>query len=81
MALGARVGWSGVSLLALALAIPAQAEDGDQDQARAAGSTIVVTGLAQPLLTSEDDTGSRLGLSPLETPATVSVVFVIAALG
>jgi iron complex outermembrane receptor protein len=65
---------SGASLLALALAAPAQADDGEQDQPKTSNSTIIVNGQAQPLLTSEDDTGSRLGLSPLETPATVSVL-------
>jgi iron complex outermembrane receptor protein len=76
MAFQVRLGWSVASVLAVVFAAPAQAQtdDGGKDQAKAASSTIIVTGQAQPLLTSEDDTGSRLGLTPLETPATVSVV-------
>jgi iron complex outermembrane receptor protein len=73
MAFQARPGWSGVSLLALVLAAPAQAEDGDKEQPKSTGSAIVVTGQATTL-TSETDTGSRLGLTALETPASVAVV-------
>lgn len=77
--------WAAASLLALAA--PAWAQDGDQDRARQdrhqdrepedrhdARATIVVTGAAQPALASTEETGSRLGLTGLETPATVNVV-------
>jgi iron complex outermembrane receptor protein len=66
------LGW-GVSLLVLGLlaAAPAQAEDGDAgDQT----SGIIVTGERPSELKLETDTGSRLGLTDLETPASVSVV-------
>lgn len=65
-------------VLAVALSAPAHAQATPQtqdDQAKnERGSTIIVTGQAQPILTSEAETGSRLGLTPLETPASVSVV-------
>jgi iron complex outermembrane receptor protein len=65
-------------LFALAVAAPAYADgaDGDQQkerQAKAGSPAIIVTG-QHTTLTSETDTGSRLGLTNLETPATVSVV-------
>jgi iron complex outermembrane receptor protein len=79
--------WAGVSLLVLAA--PAWAQNGEQDGARQdragqdqdrdgaerheAHSTIVVTGAATTLA-SETDTGSRLGLTALETPASIAVV-------
>jgi iron complex outermembrane recepter protein len=66
--------WAGASLLTLAVTAPAQADDGDKDQQKTGSSTIIVTGQAQPELKLKTDTGSRLDLTPLETPATVSVV-------
>jgi iron complex outermembrane receptor protein len=82
MKLRARRYWLGPSLFALALAAPAYADDavaadqqqkGDEDQ-QPKTATIIVTGAAQPILASETDTGSRLGLSDLETPASIAVV-------
>lgn len=66
--------WTGASMLALAVTAPAYADDGDKEPAKKEGSTIIVTGQAQPILASETDTGSRLGLSDLETPASIAQV-------
>ncbi|WP_161981522.1 TonB-dependent receptor [Aurantiacibacter suaedae] len=62
---------SGLSMLTLgvALAAPVAAQDGN-----AAEKDIIVTGARIPVLSEESPTGSRLGLSILETPATVNVV-------
>jgi iron complex outermembrane recepter protein len=63
---------AGASFLALALAAPgaALAEEAE----RAGGGTIIVTGQREQALTQEAPTGSRLGLSPLETPASLATV-------
>jgi iron complex outermembrane receptor protein len=65
--------WAGASVLALALVAPAHADDGDRDQDRTHSTPIIVTGQTTTL-TSETDTGSRLGLTALETPASIAVV-------
>ena len=61
---------SSLSFIALAAALPstANAESFDTDD------SIIVTAQREQILTSEAATGSRLGLSVLETPATVNVV-------
>lgn len=61
---------SGLSLLSLgvALSAPAAAQDSSSDD------DIVVTGERLPVLSEESPTGSRLGLTILETPATVNVL-------
>jgi iron complex outermembrane receptor protein len=63
-------------LAALALAAPVNAEAADDagDAVDRAGNTIIVTGQREAPLESETDTGSRLGLTGLETPASVGVV-------
>ncbi|TIX51682.1 TonB-dependent receptor [Alteraurantiacibacter aquimixticola] len=62
---------SATSLLAIALALPTAAVAQDSEEP---GDRIIVTGEREQALTQESPTGSRLGLSILETPATVSVV-------
>ena len=61
---------SSLSFIALAAVLPstANAESSDTDD------SIIVTAQREQILTSEAATGSRLGLSVLETPATVNVV-------
>ena len=61
---------SSLSFIALAAVLPntASAESSDSD------NSIIVTAQREQILTSEAATGSRLGLSVLETPATVNVV-------
>jgi iron complex outermembrane receptor protein len=62
--------FAGISLLAIAVTQPATAQDsGDQDEDR-----IIVTGEREQVLTSDSPTASRLGITVLETPATVNVV-------
>jgi len=58
----------GISLLAVAAALPVPLAAQDNDD------SILVTAEREQVLISEAPTGSRLGLSILETPATVSVV-------
>lgn len=60
-------------LLAISLSMPASLAAQEQEGQRDADS-IVVTGEREQVLASESPTGSRLGLSILETPATVNVV-------
>jgi len=61
---------TGISLLALTAALPAHVHA----QEAAGDDSIIVTAQREQVLTQESPTGSRLGLSLLETPATVSVV-------
>lgn len=69
-----RLAWAGASLMALALAAPAHAESAGDASDGTDSRTIIVTGQREAPLATETDTGSRLGLTGLETPATVSVV-------
>jgi iron complex outermembrane receptor protein len=69
-----RLAWAGASLFALALAAPARADDAGDTSDNAESRTIIVTGQREAPLATETDTGSRLGLTGLETPAAVSVV-------
>lgn len=68
-----RLAWAGASLIALTLAMPARAE-APEDNGDKTGNTIIVTGQREAPLETQTDTGSRLGLTGLETPATVSVI-------
>jgi len=56
-------------LLFSAAAVHAEAADDNDDK-----STIIITGLRAADLTTASPTGSRLNLTPLETPATLSVI-------
>lgn len=70
-----KLAWAGASLLAVALAAPAYADSADNAGDHTTnGNTIIVTGQREASLATETDTGSRLDLTGLETPATVSVV-------
>ena len=62
-----------VASAALLGASPAWAQNDDSDD-KNGDATIIVTGAREPVLTQETDTGSRLGLTPLETPASVNTV-------
>jgi iron complex outermembrane recepter protein len=66
----------GASLLALAVTIPGPlaAQEAVADENKADESNIIVTAEREQTLIQESPTGSRLGLTLLETPATVSVV-------
>jgi iron complex outermembrane receptor protein len=74
-----------VVALGMVLTVPARADDGnkptgdakvkpDEAKAKKEADSIIVTGQRASELESETDTGSRLGLTELETPASVSVV-------
>ncbi len=62
---------SSLSLPSLSLLLPTPLAAQDMVEAR---EHIVVTGAREQMLTEESSTGSRLGLSILETPATVNIV-------
>ncbi|BBC71536.1 TonB-dependent receptor [Altererythrobacter sp. B11] len=72
------MGWLPMGASALALAVmataPAQADDGAAAGEAAVDTPIIVTGEREQELELVTETGSRLGLSGLETPATVSIV-------
>jgi iron complex outermembrane receptor protein len=69
----ARLGASSALVLAAAIVTPsaAWAQDDAQDTPR---NSILVTGERVSELAQEDETGSRLGLTPLETPASVATL-------
>jgi iron complex outermembrane receptor protein len=69
----ARLGASSALVLAAAIVTPsaAWAQDDAQDTPR---NSILVTGGRVSELAQEDETGSRLGLTPLETPASVATL-------
>lgn len=61
-----------ITTLAVALSQPVLAEELARDSD--GDGSIIVTGHREPDLTTESRTGSRLGLSLLETPATIKIV-------
>ncbi|HEX9805811.1 MAG TPA: TonB-dependent receptor [Alteraurantiacibacter sp.] len=65
---------AGASLTMLAVLSPGTVLAEETDAADGDGRSIIVTGEREPELTREAPTGSRLGLSILETPATVNLV-------
>ncbi|MBX3563548.1 MAG: TonB-dependent receptor [Sphingomonas sp.] len=66
------VSWSAFGWSVLLAAAPAQAQVASQSEA--ADDDIVVTGLVRAPLQEPGRTGSRLGLTPLETPASVASI-------
>lgn len=64
-----RLGGVSLAVITAALSTPLAAQDNAADD-----SSIIVTAEREQVLTQESPTGSRLGLTLLETPATVSVV-------
>ncbi len=64
----------GASLLAMALFQAGAANAEDEANEGANDEAIIVIGKYETSLTTDASTGSRLGLTPLETPATVNVL-------
>ncbi|HKX79900.1 MAG TPA: TonB-dependent receptor [Novosphingobium sp.] len=65
---------SSYTLAVLLLGAPLAAHADDSAASTAESDTIIVFGQRQPALAMPQSTGSRLGLTPLETPASIAVV-------
>lgn len=65
---------SSYTLALLLLGAPLAAHADDSAASTAESDTIIVFGQRQPALAIPQSTGSRLGLTPLETPASIAVV-------
>lgn len=72
----ARFGAASLVAVATALLAPgaAWAQDSDTDGDRAGGNSIIVTGAREAPLLQESDTSSRLGITIMQTPASVSTL-------